>query len=274
MASRLVAEAWPDLATHAAVHGGAGWDVDVWRFGPVAVRFPRRPEGARCLEVELIALPAIADRVALAVPRPLRVAGPTEAYPARFYAHAWLPGTTVLRAGLDDDALARLAAPLGRFVAAVHATPPPLGIAADARGDSAAIAARGVARLGVVGDGALRDTLAAILARPPAVDVAPAVIHGDLHAGNVLDPLAVIDWGDCALGDPAIDLAFAWSALPPSARGAFLAAYGAVSPGTWARARINAIARQGLALLAWGADRGDHEVTTFAMASLRRCVAP
>jgi aminoglycoside phosphotransferase (APT) family kinase protein len=83
----------------------------------------------------------------------------------------------------------------------------------------------------------------------------------------------VIDWGDCGAGDPAIDLAIGLSLLPPAARGDFLVAHGAVTPATWKRARISAIARHGLALLAWGTDLGDEVIVAHATASLERAVA-
>jgi aminoglycoside phosphotransferase (APT) family kinase protein len=80
----------------------------------------------------------------------------------------------------------------------------------------------------------------------------------------------VMDWGDTSLGDRANDLAIGWSALPPAARGEFLAAYGDVSPATWARARLAAVSRHGLALLAWGAGSGDAAIAAWARASLER----
>lgn len=272
-ARELIAGAWPDLAGAPLAHVGSGWDVDVWRAGELAVRFPRRALGIACLDNELRVLPRVVDRVPAPVPRPLRVGAPALGYPARFYAHAWLPGATALRAGLDEDARARLAAPLGRFLRALHATPLDDAFAPDARGDAAAVAARGRERLaGLALDPALAARAEAILAAPPALDVAPVVVHGDLHAGNLLVDdgglRAVIDWGDCGAGDPAIDLAIGWSLVPPRAREDFLAAYGAVTAATWARARVNALSRHGLAILAWGRDLGDAAVVRFADSSV------
>jgi aminoglycoside phosphotransferase (APT) family kinase protein len=69
-----------------------------------------------------------------------------------------------------------------------------------------------------------------------------AVVHGDLHVRHVLVDddfglAGVIDWGDSALGAPAIDLAIV-TALPPAARGAFLAAYGVIDGASWRHARL------------------------------------
>jgi aminoglycoside phosphotransferase (APT) family kinase protein len=284
LARRLVAAQWPDLADLRPVHVGAGWDVDVWRFGDFAVRFPRRTLGVRCLENELRVLPAIADRVPVPVPRPLRIGVPALGYPSRFYAHAYLPGTPAIRADLDDDARARLAAPLGAFLRALHAIPlPPLraaGLADDDRGDVARIATRGsswLATCAVALSPEIVERAAARLAAIPPTDVAATLVHADFHAGNWLVDsdgamTAAIDWGDCAAGDPAIDLAIGWSLVPPGARAAFVDAYGPITPATWARARIGALARQGLALLAWGRDLGDATVAAFATAAVERAL--
>jgi aminoglycoside phosphotransferase (APT) family kinase protein len=285
LARRLVAARMPQLAAHEPEAVGTGWDVDVWRFGDVVVRFPRRALGVRALENELVVLPLLADAVSLPVPRPRAIVEPALGFPARFYAHDFLPGVPANRAGLDDGALARLAAPLGRFIAALHAIPlPPLraaGVGIDGRGDHVRVAERGRGWLAKVALPAeLHDRAAAILdaPAPPIADGEATLVHGDLHAGNLLvdadDLTAVIDWGDCAAGDPAIDLAIGIAALPPAARGDFLVAHGAVSPATWARARINAVSRQSLALLAWGQDIGDDAVIAFATASLERSVSP
>lgn len=284
LARRLVAERFPQLAGCEPEAVGTGWDVDVWRFGEVAVRFPRRTLGVRCVDNELVVLPVLADLVSLPVPRPRAIGEPALGFPARFYTHDYLPGAPANRAALDDGALARLAAPLGRFVAALHAIPlAPLraaGLRDDDRGEVARVAERGLGWLAKVElPTGLRDRAAAILEAPlpPRRDDELVVVHGDLHAGNVLVDdagaiTAVIDWGDCAAGDPALDLAIGLACLPPGARGDFLVAHGDVSPPTWARARINAVARQSLALLAWGRDLGDATVVDFATASLERAV--
>jgi len=288
LAMRLVGAQWPDLVGE-PVHVGSGWDVDVWRFGDVAVRFPRRALGARCLDNELVVLPAIADVLPAPVPVPLRIGAPAFGYPARFYAHTFIPGTPMIRAALDDAALAALAAPLGAFLRALHALNPAWlrerGLGDDRRGDVARVAERGLGWLDRV---SLDPALAAgarelLTGAMPATDAAPRLLHGDFHAANLLvgdgtlvghGTLAgVIDWGDSAIGDPAIDLAAGWSIVPPAARDAFVAAYGTVSPATWARARINAVSRHALAILAWGEGRGDATVVAWARRSLARALS-
>src|SRR5690606_29239701 len=62
------------------------------------------------------------------------------------------------------------------------------------------------------------------------VDLARTWIHGDLHRFNVLssggDFAGIIDWADLCQGDPAVDLGFLYTLLPPKGVVAAFRAYG------------------------------------------------
>lgn len=62
----------------------------------------------------------------------------------------------------------------------------------------------------------------------------------DIAPGNLLlrdgRLAAVIDFGTCGVGDPACDLAIAWTVLTGASREAFRARLD-VDPGTWGRGR-------------------------------------
>ena len=64
--------------------------------------------------------------------------------------------------------------------------------------------------------------------------------HGDVAAGNLLlddgQLAAVIDFGTCGVGDPACDLAVAWTLLTADGRQAFRERL-SVDEATWARGR-------------------------------------
>jgi aminoglycoside phosphotransferase (APT) family kinase protein len=64
--------------------------------------------------------------------------------------------------------------------------------------------------------------------------------HGDLSYLNLLAQqgklTAVIDWGACGVGDPAIDMAVAWGLFPPDARQAYRDALG-VDDAAWERGK-------------------------------------
>ena len=68
----------------------------------------------------------------------------------------------------------------------------------------------------------------------------PVWFHGDLSYLNLLvqqgELTAVIDWGACGVGDPAIDTAVASALFPPNARQAYRDALG-VDDATWERGK-------------------------------------
>jgi aminoglycoside phosphotransferase (APT) family kinase protein len=200
--------------------------------------------------------------------------------------HPHLPGRTADRAGLDAAGRARLVAPLGRFMAALHAIGPEearaMGAGEDPLGrfdvpGRTARAREGLDRLTALGLGdhraAIEPALAGAAGRRPAR--ASALVHGDLYARHLLvddagELCGVIDWGDVHLGDPASDLAIAHSILPPEARGAFLAAYGRpVDEDTWALARFRA-AYHAILVALYADDVGDEPLSSETLGALGR----
>ena len=77
-------------------------------------------------------------------------------------------------------------------------------------------------------------------ARAARWDGADAWFHGDLSEGNLLLKdgrlAAVIDFGTCGVGDPACDLAIAWTLLTKAGRRVFRDRVG-VDDTAWARGR-------------------------------------
>ncbi len=77
----------------------------------------------------------------------------------------------------------------------------------------------------------------------------------------------VIDWGDVHSGDAALDLALAFSFLPPAAHDTFRAAYGGPDEACWARARFRAVHHSAV-LLAAGATSGDEALVRLSAQAL------
>jgi aminoglycoside phosphotransferase (APT) family kinase protein len=99
---------------------------------------------------------------------------------------------------------------------------------------------RGIARLdGEVDADAVTDAWFRAMAAPDH-DGPPVWFHGDLAYLNLLaedgELTAVIDWGTCGVGDPAIDTIIAWSLFPPDARLAYRDALG-VDDAAWERGK-------------------------------------
>jgi aminoglycoside phosphotransferase (APT) family kinase protein len=85
--------------------------------------------------------------------------------------------------------------------------------------------------------------LAALRGVDPVDGPRPGVdrwFHGDIAQGNLLLAdgrlMAVIDFGTCGVGDPACDLAIAWTLLRAGGRRAFRERL-SVDDATWARGR-------------------------------------
>lgn len=256
---RLLAAQHPRWADLPVVRvASAGTDHALYRLGDaMVVRLPRIAAAAGQVEKEQRWLPVLAPRLPLAIPRPLAQGEPGCGYPWRWSVYGWLEGENAVAAPLGDPL--RAGADLGRFVRALRAV--------DATGAPVPGAHnffRGVAL--AVRDAATREALASldgeidVLAataawdaalRAPSWRAAPVWIHGDLQPGNLLVRdgalAAVIDFGGLAAGDPACDLAVAWSFFTGPAREAFRVAIDA-DDASWSRGRGWALSIAAIAL--------------------------
>ena len=299
LAARVVAEQFPHLAGRPVRPFGAGWDNVLHAVGPDWLfRFVHRDVALPGAARELAVLRHLAGTpLPLAVPVPELLGRPTPELPRPFWGARRIPGREIAHAPQPAEDRLAAADAVGRFLGALHAPEVAAGAAAAAatagaalpvdplrRGDPAVLAGRvrpRLAQLAAVGVpapwSALEDLLAAgERLAPPAGD--PVLVHGDLHVRHVLvddDGAAtgVVDWGDTALADPAVDLMVAWSAFAGPARAALLAAYGRPVPGgTELRARVLAV-HVGAALLLSALDGDDGVLVREATAVLSRAIA-
>ncbi|MHC4947835.1 MAG: phosphotransferase [Planctomycetota bacterium] len=281
----LVERQFPGLAPARVEPLAEGWDnTAVLVNGRYVFRFPRRALGAACLEAEIRVMPPIAARLPLPVTAPAFLGRPHGGFPWAFAGYPYLPGRPVPAADLDDERRAAAAAPLGRFLAALHAIgadeATALGADRDAvrKLDPARRIPRThehlgrMRRLGLVDDTAPWEPIveAAAALRPPRD---AALCHGDLDARHVLVdddgvPTGIIDWGDVHLGDPATDLALGWGMLPPAARAAFRAAYGPIDDDTWRLARFRAL-NVATVTAVHGRETGDDALVRESLVTLR-----
>lgn len=223
----------------------AGTDHALYRLGEaMVVRMPRIHWAVGQADSEQRWLPRLEPHLPLAVPLPLFVGAPTEAFPWPWSVYQWLPGVNAVPEHITD--FRQTARDLADFIRALQAV--------DTSG--APRSSRGVplpAR-----DAAVRAALAALDALPRMVDTAaaaaawdvalrapewpgaPVWIHGDLHEGNLLAQhgrlSAVIDFGCFGVGDPAVDVMTAWLYLPRETRADFREML-QVDDATWLRAQ-------------------------------------
>jgi aminoglycoside phosphotransferase (APT) family kinase protein len=252
-AKALISEQFPELAGHPIQLFGEGWDNRAFLVGDKVFRFPRRQIAVPLLERECGVLPQL-QHLPLPVPHPRWRGRPTPRFPWPFAGYPRLPGQPAV--GVDEAVRARLAAPLGRFLRALHESRVE-GLAADELGRMdipmrTAQAKERAAKLGLAVDD--------LLEVPPPGPRPTCPVHGDLYALHLLtdggEASGVIDWGDVHQGEPAGDLMMAFSFFGPAARETFLAAYGPVDEETLRLARFRAVVHS-LALLGYARDRGD-----------------
>lgn len=123
----------------------------------------------------------------------------------RWRVRRYVAGRTWTPADIDDlGQLGRLM----EWLRALHALPVPQEVPVL---DAAALLRRWSDRLGSPGGGAMAEVDAALGALRSAGDRRrrPCIVHGDLHAGNIVDgrPLQVLDWEYAQVADPLCDLA-------------------------------------------------------------------
>jgi aminoglycoside phosphotransferase (APT) family kinase protein len=290
LATALVRTVAPALAVLPPSPLGAGWDNTAWVFRDASdawvFRFPRRAIAVRCMEAELAALPALADHLPLAVPRPQWHGAMPNGWP--FAGYRLLPGEVLATTPIGTHAEVELAALLGDFLGALHALPVALApaLAPDPLGrlDVDRREAVTLASLAASGSPSAAAVPLIAAAREAATTHATrsVISHGDLDLRHVLVDAAtsrvsgVIDWGDLMLADPAIDLGLAFSAFDGHARATFLEAYAArtwpVSATTLTLARFRALTTSAR-ILTWALDIGDAALTHYARAALGRVLA-
>jgi len=262
----LLEEQHPDLVHLPLVDSGEGWDNCLFRLGgDLCVRLPRRAASAGLIAHEQTCLPNLAARLPLPIPVPLRIGRPSGLFPWPWSVTPWFQGQTALLTPPQDPQATAVA--LGEFLRALHQPAPADAPQNPWRGVPLAARAATLEETlqqldGLVDRGKALDVWQRALSAQPWHGP-PVWIHGDLHPGNLLvidgRLSAVIDFGDLAAGDPAVDLSIAWMLLPPSARPAFRAFVrdqgSPVNEDQWMRARGWALAL-GLAFLAHSGDDG------------------
>jgi aminoglycoside phosphotransferase (APT) family kinase protein len=251
MVAALVADQfpqWADLPVRRVRPGG--WDNRTFRLGEaLLVRMPAAAHYIAQVEKEQTWLPRLAAHLPLPIPAPVGVGAPGCGYPFPWSICAWIEGETV--AAVQDLDHGLLAEDLTDFLRALHAIDASEGPAAGAHnfhrgGDLAVYDGQTRAAEETLGDQI--DGAAALALWDAALatrwDRPPVWIHGDVAPGNLLVEngrlAAVIDFGTCGVGDPACDLAFAWTYLDDPGRDVFRQRLG-LDDDTWLRGQAWAL---------------------------------
>ena len=221
---QIIGDCFPDLAIERCRLLGAGWDsVAVEVNQRLIFRFPKRPDVEPQYLVERRLLPVLVGALPLPIPDATFFWPGGTAYPHPIIGHHLIDGRQLDAEHLTPAHADGIARQLGQFLSALHQFPTEqaarLGVPA---GDQAVwrrrfedqyaqIERQVLPLLALAAQARITAEWQAFLTDQTAFRV--AVIHHDLAGEHILYDLArgtitgVIDWGDVALGDPAIDFA-------------------------------------------------------------------
>ncbi len=220
----------------------SGWDNRTFHLGSqMSVRLPSAAAYAAQVEKEQRWLPRLAPHVPLPIPKPIAQGRALDAYPFDWSVMGWLSG---IHPTHPTDQLAN---DLGAFLrtlqhAPVNGAPGP-GQHNFHRGGDLRIYDQEVRHcLQQLGDAVNQSKISRLWTKAcqSAWARAPVWLHGDVAPGNLLiqdnNLSAVIDFGCCAMGDPACDLAIAWTFFDEPTRKVFRNTLN-LDNDTWARAK-------------------------------------
>ena len=220
---------WASLPVQPVANGG--WDNWTFHLGAgMLVRLPSASEYALAVDKEHRWLPVLAPQLPLPVPVPLGRGEPGAGYPYSWSVYPWLDGEPASAGRIGDPV--RFAVDLAGFLTALRGIDPVGGPRPGKhnwfRGGTLRTydgqTQNALAELdGHVDTGLAREIWNSAL--DARWDGAESWFHGDVAEGNLLlnggQLAAVIDFGTCGVGDPACDLAIAWTLLTAEGRRAF-----------------------------------------------------
>ena len=239
---------WQHLSIRQVLPGG--WDNRTFRLGEqLLVRMPSEADYALQVEKEQRWLPILASHLPLQIPVPIAMGLPNNIYPWKWSVYCWLAGESAVSSTKID--LNKIAIGLAEFLMALQKIKsvdgPEPGEHSFFRGGSLNIY-----------DAETRNAIT-VLKNQIDINAAtkiwetaltthwqslPVWVHGDVSPGNLLLQngclTSVIDFGQLSVGDPACDLAIAWSWFKNESREIFRANL-SLDENTWARARAWAL---------------------------------
>ena len=239
---------WKNLPIRPIKPGG--WDNKTFRLGDdMLIRLPTAAHYAAQVEKEHYWLPKLAPPLPLAIPEPLTKGEPSEDYPWQWSIYRWLEGDVATTANIND--LNNFAFNLAQFLAALQSIdskngPQPGQHNFYRGGYIKTYDAETRQAIAMLKDKI--DPKAATAIWKTALDSTwagpPVWVHGDISSGNLLVQdgrlTAVIDFGLMCVGDPACDLAIAWTFFEGESRATFQSTL-KLDADTWARGRAWAL---------------------------------
>ena len=239
---------WSQLSVDAVTPGG--WDNRTFRLGnELSVRLPSAESYAPQVGKEQKWLPFLKRKLSTTIPEVVGLGKPEHGYPFPWSVYRWIDGKELKSETCTDPT--RLATSIALFIKELHTINTSNGPSPGSHNYF-----RGAHLQAYDAD---TKAYAKLLARDICTDNVmsvwnralntqwmsePVWIHGDLEPSNILvledQLLAVIDFGNCAIGDPACDLVMAWTYLDEQTRKSFQSNL-ALDNDTWERGRAWAL---------------------------------
>lgn len=224
----------------------SGWDNRSFQLGDhMIVRLPSSACYSSQAEKEQCWLPKLASNLPLPIPVPIAIGKPIEEYPWHWSVNRWLDGQTASIERIKD--LRQFAISLATFLVALQHCDTTDGPLAGPHsffrgGDLATYDAETREAIASLDDKVVAKALTKVWdeALASTWQQPPVWVHGDIAIGNLLvqngQLSAVIDFGQLAIGDPACDLAIAWTLFIEESRKAFRDVL-KLDKATWERGR-------------------------------------
>ncbi len=261
---------WADLFIHPVAK--SGWDNRTFHLGDhMLVRMPSAADYALQVEKEQRWLPKLAPHLPLPIPVPLALGVPSQNYPWHWSVYRWLEGESAASAPIHN--INDFATSLGQFLTALQSIDvsngPVAGPHSFYRGGALSIYdAETRQAIETLKHKIDTNTATHVWETALATDwnQSPVWVHGDISTGNLLvkngQLSAVIDFGQLCVGDPACDLAIAWTLFKDNSRKAFQASL-KLDTDTWARGRAWTLWKA--LICAAGLDPNNAETTQYWM---------
>lgn len=247
LVSRLIASQFPQYTSlPISPVAVSGWDNRTFHLGEqMLVRMPSDAEYELQVEKEQMWLPRLAPFLPVPIPTPLGMGMPGEGYPWKWSIYGWLEGKTITSAKLSN--LNDIAKDLAKFLTAFQRVDstggPQPGLHSFYRGEDLKVYDAETRQAIECLKGKIDTDLATKIwetALSTRWQDTPVWVHGDISPGNLLTQngklCAVIDFGQLSIGDPACDLAIAWTLFEGESRKIFRDML-PLDKSTWARGR-------------------------------------
>jgi aminoglycoside phosphotransferase (APT) family kinase protein len=213
------------------------------------VRLPSASGYAAQVDKEQQWLPRLSSLLPLPIPQPLAIGAPALGFPWHWSVYSWIEGEPAIVERIADRC--EFASSLATFLNAlrsIDATGGPMAGPHNCHRGETLTVYDAQTRAAIDALKGRIDTEAASRKWGDAVTTmwqrAPVWLHGDVSAGNLLVQdgrfSAVIDFGNLGVGDPACDLAIAWTLFDGESREVFRREL-ALDNDTWARGRAWAL---------------------------------